>query len=195
MSHQDRPVPLVINHQTIKQVVDWLLVPALFADMKVRCTATWKPRMLAVAALLWATSELTTLHARFEQARKIVKKVFRWQPAPGTSYQGFVKMLGQWQPALLAAIVPHLREQMQAVGAAQWETAGYVVFPGMAAGWSWPAARRWKPPLPRRARGRSPGNAASPSGSGGESGRPSAARPRNNRPPRATRKPPRPRCG
>jgi hypothetical protein len=56
--------------------------------------------------------------------------VFRWQPAPGTSYQGFVKMLGQWQPALLAAIVSHLREQMQAVGAAQWETAGYVVFAG-----------------------------------------------------------------
>ena len=130
MLHRDRPSPLVINHQTLKQVVDWLLVPALFADMKGRCTATWKPRMLAVAALLWATSELNTLHARVEQARKIVKKVFRWQPAPGTSYPGFVKMLGQWQPALLAAIVPHLREQMQEVGAAQWETAGYVVFAG-----------------------------------------------------------------
>ncbi len=130
MSHQDRPSPLVINHQTIKQVVDWLLVPALFAGMKVRGTATWKPRMLAVAALLWATSELTTLQARFEQARKIVKQVFRWQPAPGTSYQGFVKMLGQWQPVLLGAIMPHLREQMQEGEAAQWETAGYVVFAG-----------------------------------------------------------------
>ena len=130
MSHQDQPFPLVINHQTIKQVIDWLLAPAVFAGLPGGSQATWKPRMLAAAALLWATSELSTLHERFGQARKIITKVFRWCPAPGVSYQGFVKMLNKWQPELLAAVVSHLREQRQDVLPAQWETAGYVVFAG-----------------------------------------------------------------
>lgn len=130
MSQQDHPFPLVINHQTIKQVIDWLLTPAVFANLPGGSQATWKPRMLAAAAVLWATSELSTLHERFVQARKIITKVFRWCPAPGGSYQGFLKMLGQWQAELLGAVVPHLREQMQDVLPAQWETAGYAVFAG-----------------------------------------------------------------
>jgi len=130
MSHQDRPLPLVINHQTIKQVIDWLLAPAVFASLPGGSQATWKPRMLAAAAMPWATSELNTLHERFAQARKIIKTVFRWQPAPGGSYQGFMKMLGKGQSELLGAVVPHLRAQMQAVHRAQWETAGYAVFAG-----------------------------------------------------------------
>ncbi len=128
MSHQDRRCSLVINHQTLKQVIDWLLVPAVFASLRGRRQATWKPRMLAAAALLWATSEASTLHERFVQARKIIRKVFRWQPSPGRSYQGFLKMLAKGQPELLGVVVPHLREQMQVELPAQWETAGYVVF-------------------------------------------------------------------
>ena len=115
MSHQDRPCPLVINHQTIKQVIDWLLAPPCLPACRGERQATWKPRMLAAAALLWATSELSTLHERFAQASKIIAKVFRWQPAPGGSYQGFLKMLAKWQPELLGAVVPHLRDQMQEV--------------------------------------------------------------------------------
>lgn len=130
MSHQDRMSNIVVNHQTIKQVVDWLLAPALFGGMKAGVNATWKPRMLAVTALLWATSDLVNLKDRFQQARKIVKKVFRWQPAPGATYQGFVKMLGKWHAQLLLAIVPHVRVQMQEVLPGQWEIAGYVVFAG-----------------------------------------------------------------
>jgi hypothetical protein len=130
MSHQEQPLSLVINHHTIKQAIDWLLAPSVFASLPGRRQATWKPRMLAATAVLWATAELSTLHERFAQARKIIEKVFRWQPAPGGSYQGFVKMLGKWQPELLGTVVPHLREQMQEVQAAQWETAGYVVFAG-----------------------------------------------------------------
>ena len=130
MSHQDQPCPLVINHQTMKQVIDWLLAPAVFANLPGRKGATWKPRMLAAAALLWATSELSTLHERFVQARKIIAKVFRWQPAPGGSSQGFLKMLAKWQPELLGVVVAYLREQMAEVLPAHWETAGYVVFAG-----------------------------------------------------------------
>jgi hypothetical protein len=130
MSHQDRPLPLVINHQTIKQVIDWLLAPAVFASLPGGSQATWKPRLLAATALVWATSELSTLHERFVQARKIIKKVFRWHPAPGESYQGFLKMLAKWQPELRGAVVPHLREQRQEMHRAQWETGGYAVFAG-----------------------------------------------------------------
>ncbi|MSQ48099.1 MAG: hypothetical protein EXR78_06885 [Deltaproteobacteria bacterium] len=130
MSHQDRPLPLVSNHQTIKQVLDWLLAPAVFASLRGGRLATWKPRLLAATAVLWATTDLSTLHERFTQARKIITKVFRWQLAPGVSYQGFMKMLAQWQDELLAAVVPHFRERMQEVHQAQWETAGYAVFAG-----------------------------------------------------------------
>ena len=45
MSHQDPPVPLVINHQTIKQGIDWLLAPAVFTGVSGRKEATWKPRL------------------------------------------------------------------------------------------------------------------------------------------------------
>jgi Transposase DDE domain len=128
MSHQDRPWPLVINHQTLKQVIDWLLTPAVFASLRGSQRATWKPRMLAAAALLWATSELPTLQARFAQARKIVQKVFRWQPVPGVSAQGFLKMLGKWQAELLGVILPHLRDQMQEGLPGHWQTAGYALF-------------------------------------------------------------------
>src|SRR5258706_11588172 len=127
MSHQDRPCPLVINHQTMKQVIDWLLAPALFASLRGRREARWKPRMLAATALLWATSERATLYERFAQARTLIQRVFRWQLAPGVSYQGFLKMLAKWQPELLGVIVPHLREQIREGHPAQWKTAGYVV--------------------------------------------------------------------
>ena len=128
MAHQDRSCALVINHQTLKQVLDWLLAPRVFAHLRGGKVATWKPRMLAAAALLWATSELPTLRERFVQARKIITKVFRWQLAPGVSCQGFLKMLSKWQPELLGAVVPHLRAQLREGQPAQWETAGYAVF-------------------------------------------------------------------
>ena len=130
MSHQDRNPPIVVNHQTIKQAVDWLLLPALFAGMSARSNASWKPRMLAVGALLWATSELSNLKDRFEQARKIVDKIFRWQRGAGATYQGFMKMLRKWHANLQLAIIPHVRSQMKEVLPGQWEVAGYVVFAG-----------------------------------------------------------------
>ena len=130
MSQQDRMSNIVVNHQTIKQVVDWLLAPALFAGMKARSNASWKPRMLAVAAVLWAISDFTNLKDRFEQARKIVDKIFRWQPAPGATYQGFMKMLRKWHAVLMLSIVPHVRTQTKEALPGQWEVAGYVVFAG-----------------------------------------------------------------
>ena len=63
MLHQDQRCSLVINPQPLKQVIDWLLAPAVFASLRGRRQATWKPRRLAAAALLWAMSEASTLQA------------------------------------------------------------------------------------------------------------------------------------
>lgn len=130
MSHQDRTSRIVVNHQTIKQATDWLFPPAIFAGMKARSNASWKPRMLMVTALLWATSGLSSLVERFEQARKTVHKIFRWQPAPGMTYQGFLKMLRKWHGVLQLVIVPEIRVRMREALPGQWEIAGYVVFAG-----------------------------------------------------------------
>jgi hypothetical protein len=71
---------------------------------------------------------LPTLQARFAQARKVVQKLFRWQPAPGVSAQGFLKMLGPWQAELLGAILPYLRDHMRKGLPEHWLTAGYALF-------------------------------------------------------------------
>jgi hypothetical protein len=118
------------NHRTIKQVVDWLFPARLFTSLSVRGGSRWKPRMIAVAALLWAAGGPLTLGERFEQARKIVKKVFRWQLDPGTSYQGFLKVLHKWHLVLLLAIVPEVRLRMQQELSGCWRIAGFVVFAG-----------------------------------------------------------------
>lgn len=130
MSHQDRKKDIVVNHQDIKQVVDRLMPTHLFASMRTRAGATWKPRMLAVTAMLWALSGLPTLNSRFTQARKIVSKVFRWQHAPGMTYQGFMKMLRKWDAKLQFAITPHIQTLMKETLPGQWEIAGYVVYAG-----------------------------------------------------------------
>jgi hypothetical protein len=85
MSHQDRPLSLVSNHQTSKQVLAWLLAPAGFASLRGGRRARWKPRRLAATAVLWATAELSTLPDRLTQARTLIEKVFRWHVAPGGS--------------------------------------------------------------------------------------------------------------
>jgi len=130
MPHQDRTSSIRVNHQVIKQVVDWLLTSALFASFPLSGRATWKPRLLAVTALLWATGEETNLTDRFVTARKVLCKIFRWMPPPGETYQGFIKSLRKWHLHLLLLIVPHVRVQMKEVLRGQWEIAGYVVFAG-----------------------------------------------------------------
>jgi len=59
-----------------------------------------------------------------------MKKIFRWQVAPGKTYQGFMKMLRQWHADLQLAIIPHIRVQMKEVLPGRWKIAGYVVFAG-----------------------------------------------------------------
>ena len=129
MSHQDRKSPqqIVVNHESLREVVSWLLKPSLFVGMPVRQESTWKPRMLAAAALFWATSDRTTLTGRFEHARKIIKKIFHWQPEPGHTYRGFMKMLDKWDVRLLS-VVCELRVWMEQELPEQFQIAGFTIF-------------------------------------------------------------------
>jgi hypothetical protein len=87
--------------------------------------------MLAVAALLWGGGDAPTLVGRFERARSIVNKVFRWQAAAGATYQGFLKVLHKWHPILRPAVTRQLRTQMQQdLMLACWLIGTFVVFAG-----------------------------------------------------------------
>ena len=132
MSHQDRKSrqQIVVNHQALREVIAWLLPPALFVGMHVRKGSTWKPRMLAAAALFWATSDRGTLGERFQHARKIIRKIFHWQSAPGKTCEGFLKMLRRWNQELLVAVVGLLRARMEQELQAQFQVAGFMVFAG-----------------------------------------------------------------
>ena len=130
MSHQDRKSrqQIIVNHHVLRELIAWLLPPALFAGMHVRKGSTWKPRMLAAAALFWATSDRPTLGERFQHSRKIIRKIFHWQSAPGKTCEGFLKMLRRWNQELLLAVVGILRLRMEQELADQFQVAGFTVF-------------------------------------------------------------------
>ncbi len=130
MSHQDTMSEFTNNTETIKRVVDWLLPASLFRSMTMRAGTTWTARMLATAALLWGAGAEPTLDGRFQRARKIVKKVFRWKLPPGLTYQGFIKALNKWHAKLLLPILSHLRAKTKEDLPECWRIAGYVVFAG-----------------------------------------------------------------
>ncbi len=132
MSQQDRKSPqqIVVNHESLKEVIAWLLPSTLFAGMHVRKGSKWKPQMLAAAALFWAISDHATLGGRFDHARKIIKKIFRRQPEPGQTYRGFLKMLNKWHTELLLRVVCELRLRMQQERQEQYLVAGFMVFAG-----------------------------------------------------------------
>lgn len=132
MSHQDRRSrrQIVVNHRVLREVIDWLLPSALFAGMHVRKGSRWKPRMLAAAALFWATSDRPTLGERFQHSRKIIRKIFHRQTAPGKTCEGFLKRLRRWNRELLVVVGGALRVRMEQELADQFQVAGFTVFAG-----------------------------------------------------------------
>lgn len=125
MSHQDRKSE-PINHQAIKQAVDRLMPPALFRKLRVRQGATWKARMLAVAAFIWGCLNEGTLEGRFTLARSVADKVFRWFPAPGKTYEGFKKVLKNMHREIKLLLMEHWHEQMK-IQPAPWTVEGYLI--------------------------------------------------------------------
>jgi len=127
MSQQDQADEIIGNHKVLKQVADELLPADLFRGIKSRTDATWKPRMVALTVLFMLTSPKKTLGAGFELGRKVVAKIFRWQPPPGSSYQGFVTQLKKWHCEMKWVTVLHLRDCMQDRLSDEWTMHGFVV--------------------------------------------------------------------
>lgn len=109
MSHQDMELD-TINHKAIKQVGDRLMPPAAFRSETIRKGATWRFRMIAMAAFLWGCQSEGTLDSRFELARDLAAKIFRWFPAPGKTYEGFKKVLKKHHPKIKAILMELWRE-------------------------------------------------------------------------------------
>jgi len=128
MSHQDRKskAKIVVNYQTLGKGINWLLPSAEFAGMTVRMGSKWLTRKLVTTALLWSLAT-GTLTERFQQVRKITKKIFSWQPPPGTSYQGFIKMLTRWGSQLVSKVVAVLQQRTLET-AGDHLVAGYELF-------------------------------------------------------------------
>ena len=133
MSHQDRKSEgsVVVNHESIKQAVDSLFTTKAFGGVsKARKGSRWTPRMLVVVALCWAWSKADGLKARFQEARKLAAKIFRWLPKPGETYHGFLKQLAKWHAELQWLCMSELRVRMKQDLFGQWEIAGFVVIAG-----------------------------------------------------------------
>jgi hypothetical protein len=132
MSHQDRKSvgQIVVNHQSIKQAVNSLFATRAFRGLKARQGAKWTPRMLVVVALFWAWSRADGLKERFQEARKVAAKIFRWLPDPGKTYNGFIKQLRKWHVELQVLCIGELRVLMKQDLFGQWRMAGYVIIAG-----------------------------------------------------------------
>lgn len=132
MSHQDRKSKerIVVNHESIKQAVNSLFTAKAFQRVKARKGSKWTPRMLVVVALFWAWSKADGLKERFQQARKVAAKIFRWLPDPGETYHGFLKQLRKWHVELQLLCIGELRVLMKRDLFGQWEIAGFVVIAG-----------------------------------------------------------------
>jgi len=123
-----RDAEIVVSHVSLRDALRWVLPTSIFAACRVGVKTSWKARMLAFAAVLWAWSDERTLGKRFVTARKLVIKMFRWQEEPGTSYQGFIKALQKRKEELFAVILPQLRKLMRQSAGGCWNVAGWVLF-------------------------------------------------------------------
>jgi hypothetical protein len=132
MSHQDRrsKEEIVVNHESLKQAVNSLFTAEVFRGVKARKGCKWTPRMLVVVALFWAWSKADGLKERFQEARKLAAKIFRWLPGPGETYHGFMKQLRKWHVELQLLCMGELRVLMKQDLFGQWEIAGFVVIAG-----------------------------------------------------------------
>ena len=130
MSHQgtDRLTGSVVNHQALKQALDWLLESARFSGLAFRGDCTWSPKAFISTAILWACSGEKTLTERFFMARKIVVVMGILTRTPATSYQAFLKMLNRWTVWLAVVLVAAFRQRMQTDLADRFKVAGFPVF-------------------------------------------------------------------
>lgn len=103
-------VPQVVAGQsTVDKIAAALtLVPAaMFAKVSLHGNINWDPKVLVLAALLWAWSDQEALTRRWQRTREILAS---WFPSAflAASYQAFIKTLTSNTAVLLAVLMIHL---------------------------------------------------------------------------------------
>lgn len=125
MSRQDRKSE-GINHEAIKQAINLLMPAVLFRSLSIRVGATWRGRMLAVAAFIWGCLSEGPLEERFLLARQIADKWFRWFPSPGKTYEGFKKVLKSKHRDIKLLLMENWRDRMR-IMPAPWSVEGFLI--------------------------------------------------------------------
>jgi hypothetical protein len=128
MSHRDSDSLAHLNAGCLQVALGWLLHRVKWADLTFRADCTWTPRLLSIAALLWAWSDELTLIDRFQAVRKIVLELFPRTCPVAESYQAFMKMLARWTAPLLEGLLPAFRRRMQQDLAHCWQVRDWVMF-------------------------------------------------------------------
>ena len=130
MSHQDKRSTGkdVVNYRALKEAVNGILTQQVFSQIRFRGGSLWQPITLAIAAVLWAWSDESTLVDRFGAARKTVSCMSPGQPTPPGSYQAFMKILRKWSDPLIQEITNVLRNRMREDLSKVFLIAGFAVF-------------------------------------------------------------------
>ncbi len=130
MSHQaqGRDSNCREHHQELNQALSWLLKRADFFAVKWRPDCAWSIRGLVMCAILWAWSGKKTLGERFQQAKKVSRRILGEKHVPTSSYQAFTKLLRRWTSVLIAALAVVFRHRMETVFADRWRVGDYVAF-------------------------------------------------------------------
>jgi DDE family transposase len=116
------------HHQELNRALSWLLKGADLSDVQWREDCKWSIRGLVMTAILWAWSGEQTLTGRFEQAKKITRRMLGKEHAPDSSYQAFMKLLRKWTTAILIGLALVFREKMERQFADRWRIGRFVCF-------------------------------------------------------------------
>lgn len=126
MSHQDQKLKL--HADCLKAAIQFLLGSLSFASIQFRLDCSWGARQLVAAALVWAWSDELNLLDRFQAARRIIEFLLPSQQEFGSSYQGFIKLLGKWTSPLIAILQLSFRQRMQTSLPQNWLVDGLAIF-------------------------------------------------------------------
>jgi IS4 transposase len=87
----------------------------------------WTAWMLVLAAILMAWDPATSLTARYDSVRLILRQLYP-KKRLGSTYQGFIKALREASWALLLDLSAHLRARMEQVAGSHWTRYGWCAF-------------------------------------------------------------------
>ena len=114
------------NHQDLHRALVWLMKRADFSAVCFRKDCRWSRLGLVMSAILWAWSGATTLGSRFEQAKKIGRRMLGKKQVPDSSYQAFTKLLQTWTAKLFSSLSQAFRARMASVFANRWKIGDFV---------------------------------------------------------------------